>query len=328
MKFNLDFYKGEDLYSDGSIEDEIINYTEKYTEDNFNEIFKNDLRWPVFYHLTNLRKNIINWYPMKKDSTVLEIGAGMGAITSTLCDKAKKVVCVELSKKRATAIANRNKNRENLEIVVGNLNDVKFTEKFDYITLIGVLEYAQLFTNTENAYFDFLTNIKKLLKKDGKIIIGIENKFGMKYFAGAPEDHTNVKYDGIVGYANKNVVNTFGKKELKDLLNSVGLKYSNFYYPLPDYKLPNTIFSDQYLPNLDTINNYKTYYYEGAEINFDEKKAYMEAIKNGIFDIFANSFFVEASALKIKTSVDLNKIELISASENEKEFYNKYNFNN
>ena len=114
MKLNLDFYKDEDKYSDGDIEDEILNYTENYTDENMSEIFKNDLRWPVFCHLTNIRKNIINWYPMKKNASVLEIGGGMGAITGVLCDKAQRVVCVELSKKRATDIANRNKNRENL----------------------------------------------------------------------------------------------------------------------------------------------------------------------------------------------------------------------
>lgn len=323
MKFNLDFYKGEDLYSDGNIEKEILDYTEKYHENEFDKIFENDIRWPIFYHLTDIRKNIINWYPMKKNASVLEIGAGMGAITSVLCEKAGKVTCVELSKQRATAIANRNKECDNLEIIVGNLNDVKFDEKFDYITLIGVFEYAPLYTNSENPFVDFLTYIKSFLKPDGKILIAIENKLGMKYFAGAPEDHTNLKYDGIQGYSNKQSVQTFGKKELIDLLAKVGLKHTKFYYPLPDYKLPNVIFSDEYLPNEETINDYNIYYYEGTKIEFDEKLAYNETIKNGVFDIFSNSFFVEASSKKIRTKVDFQKEKLVKVSENAEKFYNK-----
>ncbi len=323
MKLNLDFYKGDDQYSDGDIENELLNYTEKYSETNMDEVFEADIRWPIFYHLTNIRKNIIQWYPMKKGASVLEIGAGMGAITSSLCDKADRVVCVELSKRRATAIANRNRERENLEIIVGNLNDVHFDEKFDYITLIGVLEYANLYTYTENPYIDFLNSIKKFLKKDGKLLIAIENKLGMKYFAGAPEDHTCIKYDGIIGYANKKGIQTFGKQELKALLSEVGLKYTKFYYPLPDYKLPNKIFSDEYLPNENTIQDYQVYYYEGTKIEFDEKKAYQQTIKNGVFDIFANSFFIEASSQKIKTKVDLEKANLFPISEREKNFYQK-----
>lgn len=323
MKLNLEFDKNNDKYSDGDIEDEILKYAYDYDESNMEDVFKNDIRWPVFYHLTNIRKNIINWYPFKKGATVLEIGGGMGAITSTLCAKANRVVSVELSKRRASTIAARNKNRENLEIIVGNLNDIEFNEKFDYITLIGVLEYASLYTHTDNPYIDFLKNIKKYLKKDGKILIAIENKLGMKYFAGAPEDHTSIVYDGIVGYANKAGIKTFGKLELQNILKEVGLNYTKFYYPLPDYKLPNKIFSDEYLPTENTINDYNIYYYEGTKIQFDEKKAFSEAIKNGVFDIFSNSFFIEASSKKIKTKVDLKNIKLVGVSENAKRFYEK-----
>ena len=185
MKVNYDFYTGQDNYCDGDVEKDVIEYTEKYSEKDFDKIFEYDVRWPVFYHLTSLRKNIINWYPFKEDAEVLEIGAGMGAITGILCEKAKKVTAVELSKQRATSIMNRCKDKENLEIILGNFNEIKFNKKFDYITLIGVLEYAPLYTNTENPFYDFLTYIKSLLKEDGKLLIAIENQFGLKYFSGA-----------------------------------------------------------------------------------------------------------------------------------------------
>lgn len=322
MKINYDFYSGKDEYSDGDIENEIIEYEEKYK--NADEVFERDVRWPVFYHLTPIRKNILNWYPFEKESSVLEIGAGMGAITEALCEKCKNVTSVELSKNRAKSIEIRNKDKENLEIIVGNLNDIDFGErKFDYITLIGVFEYAALYTNTQNPYIDFLNNIKKLLKPDGKILIAIENKFGMKYWLGAPEDHTNIVYDGITGYNSNSKVRTFGKEELKQILGKCGFEYTKFYYPLPDYKLPSAIFSDEYLPTEETIENYIPYYYEQTQIEFDEKKAYKEVIKNKMFDFFANSFFIEASQEEISTSVNLKDIDLIQISETSKKFYEK-----
>ena len=322
MKINYDFYKGEDLYSDGNIENEIIEYAKKYK--NADEVFKQDIRWPVFYHLTPIRKNILNWYPFEKDSSVLEIGAGMGAITEVLCEKCKEVVSVELSKNRASSIAVRNQDKENLEIIVGNLNDIDFKgRKFDYITLIGVFEYAALYTNTNNPYNDFLKNIKKLLKEDGKLLIAIENKFGLKYFAGAPEDHTNIVYDGITGYTNESKVRTFGKQELKEILEDNNFISTKFYYPLPDYKLPSLMFSDEYLPTEDTIEKYTPYYYENSQIDFNEIKAYKEIIKNKMFDFFANSFLVEASQEIINTKVDFKKIELIPISDISKSFYQK-----
>lgn len=44
-------------------------------------------------------------------------------------------VCTKSYFQKEEIIYNRHKN---LEIIAGNLNDVKFEEKFDYVTLIGV----------------------------------------------------------------------------------------------------------------------------------------------------------------------------------------------
>ncbi len=325
MKVNYDFYTGQDNYSDGDIEKDIINYLKEYGEENYQEIFKKDMRWPVFYHVTPIRKNIVNWYPFKENSEVLEIGAGMGAITGVLCDKVQKVTAVELSKQRASAIEARCKQKENLEIIVGNFNDIQWNKKFDYITLIGVLEYAPLYTNTKNPVHDFLVQIKSLLKKNGKLLIAIENQYGMKYFSGVAEDHTGKVYDGITGYENKKGIRTFGKNELKEILQKSGFAFTKFYYPMPDYKLPNVIFSDEYLPNEKSINEYMPYLSdENAFVAYDEKQAYLDIIKNHQFDFFANSFFIEASMEDFSTKMDLDKQKLIAIDEAIKPFYQNH----
>lgn len=325
MKVNYDFYTGKDTYSDGDVEKDIIKYLEDYGEENYTEIFKKDIRWPVFYHITPIRKNILKWYEFKENAEVLEIGAGMGAITGILCDKAAHVTSVELSKQRAMAIEKRCKDKENLELIIGNFNDIKFEKKFDYITLIGVLEYAPLYTNSNNPFEDFLKTIKSLLKDDGKLLIAIENQFGMKYFSGVEEDHTNKIYDGITGYENKKGIRTFGKNELKEILQKSGYTYTKFYYPMPDYKLPNIIFSDEYLPNEENIKNYNPYLSnEGSEAQYDEKEAYKDIIKNKQFDFFANSFFIEASQKEINTKVDLNKQDLFKVDDVMQKFYDNH----
>ena len=325
MKVNYDFYTGKDTYCDGEVEKDIIKYLEEYGEEGYKEIFKKDIRWPVFYHITPIRKNILKWYPFKKDSEVLEIGAGMGAITGILCDKAKNVTAVELSNQRVSAIKARCKDRENLEIIVGNFNDIKFDKKFDYITLIGVLEYASLYTNTDNPYIDFLKYIKTLLKDDGKLLIAIENQFGMKYFSGVPEDHTGKKFDGILGYDNKKGIRTFGKGKLINVLKEAGFEYTKFYYPMPDYKLPNIIFSDEFLPNNESIDKYTPYLSsENDKVLFDEKEAFKDVIRNNKFDFFANSFFVEVSRDLIDTQIDLLEQKLIEIDESMSEFYDKH----
>ena len=152
--------------------------------DDYSEVLKKDDRWPILYHLSPIRHNLLQWYDFKENATILEIGAGCGAITGCLCEKAKKVTCVELSKRRSTINATRNKKYNNFEIMVGNFEDVVIEEKFDYVTLIGVLEYAPSYIKSDNPFNEMLDRIKGYLKPDGKVIIAIENRFGIKYFSG------------------------------------------------------------------------------------------------------------------------------------------------
>lgn len=159
-KLNLDYYKGEDLYSDGDVEEEILEIVRSGR--NFDEI--DEVKFPVIYHLSKIRENILNWYPFAPDATALEIGSGCGAITGLLCRRLKKVVSVDLSRRRATINYERHAEFENLEIRVGNLNDMAFDEKFDYVIFNGVFEYALSFTPGERPYEAYLQNVRRFLK--------------------------------------------------------------------------------------------------------------------------------------------------------------------
>lgn len=299
-KFNLQWYKNEDLYSDGEVEDFIIKIiAENRPEDYSNAVYE-QFNWPIYYHLSPLRKNILNWYKFKPDSSVLEIGCGMGAITNVLCDECKDVTAVELSRKRATATLLRCREKKNLEIIVGNLNDIEFEKKFDYITLIGVLEYQGTYTETTNPYKDFLVKIKQLLKPDGKLLVAIENQYGLKYWCGTPEDHVEIPFEGINQYKDvERGVRTFSKKALDILLRESGFLNTYFYYPFPDYKLPTVIYSQDVLPSKkDTVNSENFRDYSSADKNTliaNEKKLYTDIVENGVFEFFANSFLVECS---------------------------------
>jgi 2-polyprenyl-3-methyl-5-hydroxy-6-metoxy-1,4-benzoquinol methylase len=305
-KINLDFYSGEDLYSDGDIEDEILDIVE--TENDFSKILANDKRWPILYHLSPLRRNLLEWYDFDRKSRLLEIGAGCGALTGLFCEKVKEVVVVELSRKRAEVIANRHKHNPNLEIIVGNLHDVSFDEKFDYITLIGVLEYAGRYTKTIDPYYDFLKQIKQHLNPNGTLIIAIENKFGLKYWAGAKEDHSGRYFDSIENYLNDDSIRTFSKAELKELLNLSGFENIKFYYPMPDYKLPTQVFSDDFLPDIGQLHGTSPNYDNARMILFNESTAYDNLILNKKFDFFANSFLISCNNMGKDPTIIYSKL--------------------
>lgn len=297
--FNTKWYSGSDSYSDGDVEETILKIIAQNNSTDYSEAITRNFSWPVFYHLTHFRQNILNWYAFQENSDILEIGCGMGAITELLCQKAKSVTSVELSKRRASAAYLRCRNYSNLEIIVGNLNDIEFEKKFDYITLIGVLEYQGRYTDSENPFKDFLSKIKSLLKPNGKLLIAIENKYGLKYWCGAREDHTAIPFDGLNQYILSKTAQTFSRQELADLVKNAGFENSFFYYPLPDYKFPQVIYSDEYLPKNSSIDNWLPYYYpDTSTMIADETLIYKDIIKNNVFPFFSNSFFVECAVNK------------------------------
>lgn len=289
-ELNLKYYNNTDIYSDGDIENDILDIVKgvKDISDFYDE-------YAVIYHLSPVRENIVNWYPFKKDGNCLEIGAGCGAITGALCRKNGNVVSVDISKRRSEINYERHKDYENLEIIAGNIHEIEFRNKFDYIILNGVFEYAISFTHTKgNPYIELLKTIKKLLKKRGHVLIAIENRLGLKYFNGAPEDHTDEYFLGINNYANNNNVRTFSKSEIGNIIEKSGFRRYKFYYPYPDYKFPFEIFTDT------TINEYKygrPYYNINSRVFslFDEYKTAASLSEEKITDRFANSFLIEIS---------------------------------
>ena len=301
---NLQYYEGEDKYSGGSAECRILQYIVDNEPEQYSDVFEKDDEWAVFYHLTQIRKNLLNWYGFKPTSALLEIGAGMGALTSLFCERCGHVTAVEMSKRKATAIQARCRRYKNLEIMAGDFTRMQFGRKYDYITVIGVLEYQSVYGSGDTPQLDFMKALKKLLAPGGKIIVAIENKLGLKYWSGEVEDHTGIPFDSINDYAypgTQEKARTFDKQELSSLLFDAGFVKQKFYYPLPDYKLPRSIYTNDYMPSLDLQAYPRTTHYPDASkrvtpIVIDEHKIREPIIRNGVFPFFANSFLVECAA--------------------------------
>lgn len=289
---NLKYYSGRDTYSDGNIEDDILKSLQE--NDDILDVLMNHSEWPYLYHLSPMRENLLEWYEFNKDGTLLEIGSGCGALTGLFCKKLKRVVGIDLSKKRSMINAIKNKNYSNFEIMVGNFEDVKLKEKFDYVTLIGVLEYSIYYINGDNPFRVMLEKARAYLKQGGALIVAIENKYGLKYWSGVKEDHTGNMYDGIENYWEESRVRTFSRGMLKELFSEAGFNKTCFYYPVPDYKIPEVIYSDEYLPKVGDIRN-STVSYDRNQYNlFDQDKAFDAVCSDNLFSEFSNSFLVIA----------------------------------
>jgi len=292
--------KGRDapVYSDGIGESQLYTSFERdpnYSGHRGDERFSS---WVEEYHLSPVRHNLLKWFPFVPGSTILEVGAGCGALTGLLCRKSRKVVALEYSKQRALITAMRHSQNSNLEIVVGGLQDFVSEEKFDYITVIGVLEYAGKFYGGEHPHTCFLAKVRDMLNRDGKLILAIENKIGLKYVCGAQEDHTGRVFDSIYDYPHGHEVQTFSKNELSDILHAAGFDALEWYCPWPDYKLPQAVIADEIaVGQMDPFWRLfpaRTGRRRRKEI-ISERRFGRTLAQAGLLGEFANSFLVVAS---------------------------------
>jgi O-antigen biosynthesis protein len=258
--------------------------------------------WPSLYHLTGTRANIMRPFEaIYKNANVLEIGAGCGAITRYLGESGANVLALEGSPRRAAIARSRTRDLQNVTVVAEKFDQFKCDEQFDIVTLIGVLEYANLFTPGENPHLNMLQRVRQLLKPDGKLIIAIENQLGLKYFAGANEDHLGEPMIGIEGRYRKDEPQTFGRQKLKALLAQASFSNSSFLAPFPDYKLPVSIVTEA---------GFEAECFDAAAFawqssrrdpqlpaysNFSLELAWPEVIKNGLGMDLSSSFLICAS---------------------------------
>ncbi len=288
-------YPGEDLYSDGAVEDHILELVRTYPEAEYPQVIAREKDWAVMYHLAHERENILSWYPFVPGAKVLEVGSGCGAVTGAVAATARSVTCIDLSKKRSTVNAVRHKESGNITIRLGNFQDVeKDLEKdYDYATLIGVFEYGKGYIGGEKPYHGFLTTVMEHIRPGGKLLLAIENKFGLKYWAGCREDHVGTYFEGLEGYWHTENVRTFSRPELIRIMEECGYTDYRFYYPYPDYKLPAVVYSDHYLPQPGELNRNICNFDRDRLVLMDEGKVYDQILQDNLFPLYANSFFIE-----------------------------------
>lgn len=201
--------------------------------------------WPSSYHLSGTRANILRPFAKALEGDVLEIGAGCGTITRYLGESGANVLALEGSPRRAAIARSRTRDLENIVVLAEKFDQFQCDRQFDVVTLIGVLEYANLFTSDANPPLVMLKRVCQLLKPEGRLIVAIENQLGLKYFAGAPEDHLGQPMIGIEGRYRKDQPQTFGRKVLSDMLDRAGFAAFSFLMPLPDYKFPVSILTEE-----------------------------------------------------------------------------------
>ena len=198
----------------------------------------------------------------------LDIGSGLGNISERLSYLYDKVYSLEAVSERIEFQKRRFKNssRSNINICRSNALKLPFEDNFfDLIVCNGVLEWIGMMNTSQEprkAQQLFLKEMKRGTKKNGRLYIGIENRFGIQFFLGS-HDHSGIPYTsllprflaslivkkfgnsgGIYGDPTQNMKEhrgyftyTYSLSGYKSLFKSVGLK-TRSYWVFPSYNQP------------------------------------------------------------------------------------------
>ena len=291
-----DAYVSKDERTLSEDEKKLEEIVSSYKESEYNQKIAQEKNWAVLFSLSHIRWNAVEWLPIEKKDQVLEIGSQTGALTGILAEKAGSVTCVEESLADCRINALRNQHRDGIEIYAGAYREIAshLEKKYDWIFLIGSFEDGKRLMPGVHPYRELLESAKELLAPGGRIVLTSENRLGLRYFAGCREDYTGEYFTGIEGYVEECQKRTFSRPELEKVIRLAGLEHMEFYYPYPDYRLPMTIYSDEYLPKVgelwDNLRNFDQERY----LMFDESRAFDQIISDGLFPVFSNSFLVVA----------------------------------
>ena len=216
-----------------------------------------------------IRQSLIEWYPVKLDDNMLLINGGDSAIDELMEDRCHLRVAGDLK-------------------AVNNLIDESKT--YDLILMYDAYGFC---LDNNISISELLSRLLSLKGDNGRLFLALENKLGMKYWAGCQEEQKGGVFVGIEDYSTwEGDIKPLSKKELEEVLSGLENVTYEFYYPYPDYKYPTIIYSDKCLPKEgELFRNMRNVDRERLVI-FDERRAFDSVIKAGLFPEFSNSYLI------------------------------------
>lgn len=252
--------------------------------------------WDVFYQLSPMREGLLNWYPFEQGCHILELSSGYGGITGVLCRNAAQVTVLEQSQYRASCISKRFADRDNLTVRVGNLEDLAPDQQYDYIV-------AERTVDTKEQLDALLDEFSPFLADAGRLLFVCSNRFGMKYWCGVPDPINHRPFGGLGKNAGEKGFSR--QRLLEDMERNPNIDGFQLYYPFPDERLPQAVYTDEYLPTASIRDRVIPYYTDQEQqgLAFLENDISDELISNQVLPFFANAFLVECAKKKIDKEV-------------------------
>ena len=168
----------------------------------------------------------------------------------------------------------------------------KHAASFDAVLSIASLEKCE-------HPAEVLSVWRKLLKPEGRLLLGMNNRFGLRYFCGDRDPYTGRNFDGIEGYQHAQVRERLGhmysQAEIREMLKQSGWEKMRFYSVLPGLEDCTLIYAEDTLPREDLSNRLFPIYNYPDAVFLEERELYAGLIKNGMFHQMANAYLIECA---------------------------------
>lgn len=228
--------------------------------------------------IRGMQKGLLQWYDFESaagEGCVLYTGSRGEPVAELLEERALQLVCVPCGQ-----TCQEGWQRE-------------WEGKFDYIVSIEELE---LQPDPER----FLRAWKSLLKPEGRMLLGMNNRFGIRYFCGDKDPYTERNFDGIENYRRAYSKKEdhfqgrmYSRAELERMLHAGGWEHVKFYSVFSDLRNPSLIYEESYLPNEDLANRVFPAYHCPDTVFLEEEGMYAGLAENGMFHQMANAYLME-----------------------------------
>ena len=187
------------------------------------------------------------------------------------------------------------KNAQVLHLGDSSCLDEAMEQQYDYIVVVHALETAK-------EPIAFLQGCKNALKPDGKLLLAVDNRLGVRYFCGDRDPFTDRNFDGIENYRRVSSIDRdklegqiFDKATVDKYLYEAGFAEHQSFSVFPSIDAPQIIYAQDYLPEEELSIRYFPYYSHPDTIFLEEGYLYESLIKNGLFHAMANGYFYECA---------------------------------
>ena len=192
------------------------------------------------------------------ESLILDLGCAFGGISLVLSRRTKCVIGVDINKDALGVAHLRAKisNRDNFLSILSSATNIPIKDNsLDLVLINGVLEWvpsSRPYENPESTQLEALKEVRRILKKQGMLLLAIENRYYLRYWLGTVDHHSKLRFVPVLPRKLADLISkirkgepylnrTYSYFELKNLVKKTGFNILKIYIGIPDYVFPEEI---------------------------------------------------------------------------------------